>query len=175
MRIPEQILKKAFEIGFNYKKERDWENPICSVPCEVTLKNGEIYEQAELILIEKLFNNKEYKCFQIEEVDSICDSKYALDFEIRKASIETIEYRNDWPFFIRTNKNQILGFNAIQPVNFTYNNEIKGSEIGDIVDFQFAQKQGFEFIKDHYKKSVKIICGLDLELIDKIKNVYNIN
>ena len=71
MRIPEHILKKAFEIGFVYKKECYWENPFCSVPCEVKLKNGETYEVAELILLEN-------SCFKFSFVFTIVNAGFAI-------------------------------------------------------------------------------------------------
>jgi hypothetical protein len=173
MRIPEKILDKAFEIGFNYRRESYWDKASVSVPCCVKMKSGQQFEMAELVLTEKLYNETEYTFFQIEEVESILHSEYALTQEFRKASMTTPEYRNDWPFFIKAKNGLILGYNAYMPVNFTYKNDLKGNEIIEIIDFNNAQSTGFEFIKDHSKKSIKILCGYDIELIEKIKTVYN--
>lgn len=173
MRIPEEILNKAFKIGFNYRKEPYWDKAYVSVPCCVKLKSGLMLEMAELVFIESLYNEMEYTFFQIEEVDSIFHSEYALSQEFRKASMKTPEYRNDWPFFIKAKSELILGYNAFMPVNFTYKKNIKGNEIIGIVPFNKAQSSGFEFIKDHAKRSVKILCGYDVELIEKIKTVYD--
>ena len=173
MRIPNEILDKAFEIGFNYKKESSWKKASVSVPCCVTLKNGEEYQQAELLLTEKLFNEDKHTFFQIEDIESIAESEYALCYEFRSNSLKTPEYRNDFPFFLETKNGQLLGYNAIGPVNFTYRKDVKGSDIIKVVDFNEAQTRKFEFIKDNDKISIKILCGYNEELIEKIKTVYN--
>ena len=175
MRIPEKILKKAFEIGFNYRKEPYWDRASVSVPCCVKMKSGQLYEMAELLLIDKLYKESEYTFFQIEEIDMIFSSEFALSKELRRASMNTPEYRDDWPFFIKTNKGLILGFNAFNPVNFTYRKDIKGKDISKIIDFDKAQLSGFEFIDYHSKKSIKILCGYDNDLIEKIKTLYTTN
>lgn len=173
MRIPKEILEKAFEIGFDYRKESYWDSPNVSVPCCVKMKSGQIFEMAELLLIENLYDETEYTFFQIEEVDHISISEYALSKEFRKASINTPEYRNDWPFFIKAKSGLVLGFNAVMPVNFTYKEDIKGNQIIEVIDFNNAQSTGFEYIKDHSKKSIQILCGYDAELIEKVKTIYN--
>ncbi len=172
MRIPKEILEKAFEIGFDYRKESYWDRASVSVPCYVKMKSGQIFEMAELLLVENLYDETEYTFFQIEEVDHISFSEYALSQEFRKASINTPEYRNDYPFFIKAKNGIILGFNAVMPVNFTYKEDIKGNQIIEVINYNDAQSTGFEYIKDHSKKSIQILCGYDAELIEKIKNVY---
>ena len=173
MRIPKEILKVAFKIGFNYEKQPNNEKAMVTLPCSIKLKSGKTFEQAELILIEKLYNESDYTFFQIEDVESISESKYALRPNLRNASLSTPEYRSDWPFFIETKDGDILGYNAIGAVNFTCKKDVLGEEIIDIIDFNQAQSRGFEFIKDHSKLSIKILCGYDKEVIEKIKTVYN--
>ena len=174
MRIPKEILNKAFKIGFNYSKRPYNETAMVTLPCSIKLKSGKTFEQAELLLIEKLYKESDYTFFQIEEVESIAESKYTISPEFRNASLNTLEYRNDWPFFIETKEGNILGYNAIAPVNFTCKKDVLGEDIMNVIDFNQAQSRGFEFIKDHSKLSIKILCGYDEELVEKIKTVYNI-
>ena len=174
MRIPPKIIDKAFDIGFTYMSKSFGNDLLVTLPCSITLKTGEIFEQAELILIDKLFRDSDYTVFQIEDIESISVSKYALSQELRMASINTPEYLHDRPFYILTNRNNILGFNAFEPVNFTYKSDVLGEDIIRNVDHDYAQSEGFEFIKDHSRLSVKIICGYDIRTIDRIRTVYNI-
>jgi hypothetical protein len=173
MRIPKEILDVAFNIGFNYSKQPYNERAMVTLPCSIKLKSGKTFEQAELILIEKLHKESDYTFFQIEDVESIAESKYALSVNFRNASLNTPEYRNDWPFFIETKERKILGYNAIGAVNFTYSNDVLGKDIMNVIDFNQAQSRDCKFIKDHSKLSVQILCGYDEELIEKIKTVYN--
>jgi hypothetical protein len=173
MRIPKEILDVAFKIGFNYSKQSYNEKAMVTLPCSIKLKNGQTFEQAELILIENLYKESDYTFFQIEDVESISESKYALSADLRNASINTPEYRNDFPFFIETKYGKTLGYNAINTVNFTYKDDVLGQDIMNVVDFNQAQSNGFDFIKDHSKLSVQILCGYDAELIEKIKTEYN--
>ncbi len=173
MRIPKDILNVAFKIGFNYSKESYNEKATVSLPCSVRLKNGKIFEQAELIFLEKLHNESDYTFFQIEDVESISESEYALSLEIRNASLNTVEYLHDRPFFIESKDGNILGFNAFGPINFTYKEEVKGANIVKVIDFDKARAKGFELIKDYNKMSTKIVCGYDNELVERIKTVYN--
>lgn len=173
MRIPKEILDIGFKIGFNYSKQSYNEKAMVTLPCSIKLKNGKTFEQAELILIEKLHKESDYTFFQIEDIQSISESKYALNADLRNASLNTPEYRNDWPFFIETKDGKTLGYNATGAINFTYKSDILAEDIMNVVDFNQAQSKGFEFIKDHSKLSVKILCGYDTELIEKIKTVYN--
>ncbi len=173
MRIPKEILDIAFKIGFNYSKQSYNKKAMVTLPCSINLKNGKTFEQAELILIENLYKESDYIFFQIEDVESISESKYALSADLRNASLNTPEYRNDWPFFLETKDGKTLGYNAIGSVNFSYKDDVLGEDIMNVIDFNQAQSRGFEFIKDHSKLSVKILCGYDEELVEKIKTVYN--
>ncbi len=55
MNIPTHILDTAFKIGFNYQKEKHWEQATVSLPCCAHLKNGTIIHKAELLFINKIY------------------------------------------------------------------------------------------------------------------------
>ncbi|MBX7225132.1 MAG: hypothetical protein K1X55_03820 [Chitinophagales bacterium] len=125
---------------------------------------------AELIFLENLFSTESFTIYSIDDVDYINESKFALSYKYRCEAINTPEFRNDWPFFIRKRDRKILGFNAYSPVNFTYEEKTLGKDIIEIVSFSVAQKENFDFIKNHVQIPVKVLCGYDTELIDKIIN-----
>ena len=167
--LSDKILNKAFEIGFNYEKLSYREKATVSLPCSVFLKNGEFYQNTILILDEDPKIENGYIVLNIQDVERIQNSEYSLSHEFRKKSLETPEFRNDWPFFLRTKENKILGYNAYQPINFTFKKEIKASEIIAIVNFEAAKKEGFEFVNNNLEKLAVIYCGYDEKLIEKIK------
>ncbi len=168
--IPQDILDKAFKIGFTI--ETRLQTKLISLPCKVILKNGQSYETAELVFLDSLYKPELFKTFSINEVDYIDESKFALSHKIRNDSLMTQEYRNDWPFFLRKTDKKILGYNAYSPVNFTYDEKTLGKDIIEVVPFHTAQNEKFDFIKDHGLISVKILCGKDIDIIEIIKNNY---
>ena len=170
-RIKPEILEKAFEIGFNFKKQQSWDKASVDLPCCVTLDSGETIEIAELILTDKLYRPELFKIINIEQIESIRESKYALSKAIRSESLNTQEYRNDYPFFIRKKDNGILGFNAYSPVNFTYKENVLGSDIVEIVSFQNAQEESFELIRNHSEIPVQIICGYNPDIVNLIEKI----
>ncbi len=169
--ITQDILDKAFKIGFTI--ETRLQTKFISLPCKVTLKNGQSFETAELVFLDNLFKPELFKTFSINEVDHIDESKFALSYKFRNDSLMAQEYRNDWPFFLRKKDKKILGYNAYSPVNFTYDEKTLGKDIIEVVSFDTAQNEKFDFIKDHDLISVKILCGKDKDIIDKIINNNN--
>ncbi|NOZ35682.1 MAG: hypothetical protein GXO80_10340 [Chlorobi bacterium] len=165
MKISNKILDIALSIGFNI------DNNIISLPCAVDLENGQTKNNAVLIFLDKLHNQDKYNFCNIEDVISIRKSEYSLPYKIRKASINTDEYRYDKPFFIKRKNYQIIGFNAFSPVNFTYSDNIKGDDIIGTVDFETARKEGFNFIKNHCEKQFYVICGKNEQLLKKVVNL----
>src|SRR5690554_3410648 len=168
-RIRNEILNKALEIGFNCQKYYNSEKIIISYPCSITLKNGEFYKNTIIYLIKEPKINHDYVILKIDDIEIIEKSEYSLSHEFRKESLVTPEYRNDFPFFLRTNKNRILAYNAIEPINFTLKKEIKGVDIIEVVDFETARKEGFEFVKNNLGKIALVYCDFDKEIIEKLK------
>ena len=169
MRVPSEILAKGFEIGFSYRKETYWDKPSISLPCSVILKTGEHFDMADIVFTEN-YLSPHLRQFEIEEVLEISESPFALSLEMRQASFDTPEYRNDWPFFYRTKSSKIFGFNASKPMNFTYNRDVLPVDILEIVDFDIAQKEGFQFIENHSGVPIYILAGFEKETIDLIED-----
>ncbi len=173
-RLKDEILRKAFEIGFNYVKQTYNPEASVSLPCSVYLKNGDFYENVVLVLAEKPLEESSRETLHIEDVEKITSSKYALTFEHRIASINAEEWRNDWPFFLRTKDNELLCFNAYEPINFTFRKDVLGIDIVETVSFDAAKKEGYKSGNYDLGPTIRYIyCGYDKELIEKIKKIPN--
>ncbi|GEM_PF-1702132 len=171
--IKDEILNKAFEIGFNYEKFAYREKARVSLPCSAYLKNGEFYENTVLIFDENPNQQSTKIILNIEDIERIEKSEYALPHKFRTASINAEEYRNDWPFFLRTKQNKLLSYNAYEPIHFTYNKDVKATDIIETVDFYTAKKEGYEGVSNNFGPIALIFCGYDEALIEKIKKSYN--
>lgn len=163
----EEILQLARQIAFTCRKSS------VSLPCSVQLKQGLQCDMAELTIVKQRNHDFKQNIYHFDEVVSISVSKYTLSNSFRKAALEAKEYRNDRPFFLKSRKGQILGYNAINPVNFTYCPDIIGTDIIACMDFNQASEIGFRFVEHHHKIPVKILYPYDPILFQKILNMPN--
>jgi hypothetical protein len=136
-----------------------------SFPCCLELNNKVKYDFVTIILGD-LYNDSEFKLSDIKRVNK---SKFALSKELRIYSMNVQDFKGDYPIFLRTRKGDILGYNAISEVDFTFTKQILGKDIINIIDFDTARAEGFNLIKDHRKIGKTLWFDLPEELRKEIE------
>jgi hypothetical protein len=137
-----------------------------SFPCKIKLSNKNEMDFITILFCSLITENNQVK---IEDIRKIEKSNFALSKKMRDSSLHVQDFKGDRPFFLRTSKGLILGYNAINLVDFTFSSVFKSKDIVSGVDFDTARMEGFEFIENHHKQGIT----LTIELTDEIKERIN--
>lgn len=156
-----EIIKIGKKIGFN----SDFNSNTYSFPCKIKLKDSTALDYVTICFCPLTTENDG---LEVQNIVKIEKSQYALSQDIRDSSLKTQDFKGDRPFFLRTSKGAILGYNAIDIVDFTFHDRIKSKNILSEVDFDTARIEGFEMIKNHREKGVTITIELTSEIKEQI-------
>ncbi|OFX87845.1 MAG: hypothetical protein A2W99_16145 [Bacteroidetes bacterium GWF2_33_16] len=165
MELKDWIFTVGFEIGFTYRKMTYWKAPSISLPCMIVDTFGKRHEMVEILLTDYISDKLQY--IRLEDIHEVNKSIFTLDSKTRLESMRTQEYRNDWPFFYRIKTGELIGFNAYSPINFTYDFDIKPSDVLEVVSFADALKEKYKVIKNHERLISYILLDnfQDLQMI----------
>lgn len=165
MELKDWIFTVGFEIGFTYRKMTYWKAPSISLPCMIVDTLGKRHEMVEILLTDYKSDKLQY--IRLEDIHEVNKSIFTLDSKTRLESMRTQEYRNDWPFFYRIKTGELIGFNAYSPINFTYDFDIKPSDVLEVVSFADALKEKYKVIKNHERLISYILLDnfQDLQMI----------
>lgn len=163
-----EIAKIGRKIGYTFKpKMYNTDNSFHCFPCKIVLRDKSVID-----LVTIFFNDYYDTSVEINPADilKIEESEYAISNEFRQQAINSLDFRGDKPFFLRTKHDKILGYNAIDIVDFTFSREFKGNDIKGCVDFDSARKLGFDFIRNHREQATNIMVAYTPSILNEINN-----
>lgn len=121
MFLEDYIFKQALQIGFTIEFYREKINHL-SLPCIAKTNGGKIYEFCQLIyqpdpnrISGRLLGAPTVESLRLSTIEP---SPFAMPLHLRIASTSLDDYRNDFPFFVSLSNGHLLGYNAIEPVDF---------------------------------------------------------
>lgn len=158
-------LRETIRIGKKIGLNSDFNSNTYYFPCKIKLKDSRVIDYVTICFSPITTENKE---LEVQNIVKIEKSQYALSQDLRDCSLKAQDFKGDRPFFLRTSKGTILGYNAIEIVDFTFHDGTKSKNIISEVDFDTARREGFEMIKNHREKGVTITIELTSEIKEQI-------
>lgn len=175
------LFEKALDIGFTIGISKGEINHI-SLPCIATTADGRLYEFCQLNYLPNpdaipgnLFGAPTIEKIKLSTIEL---SPFAMPLDLRIASTNPEEYRNDFPFFIMLKNGNLLGYNAAVPVDFiSYDKKYKTSDVERRVLIHSGERpldKTFQFIKHMDTSNVQIatfiLTNRQLIVIEQLAN-----